>query len=397
MSDPGEKWLRSGKYARIEGIMLRPKESQLLKGSPVVVVRGQAAAYFLSDSNKSQWILKKFLPSCKPDGNYIKSIQSIIPQARGFESGYRRRVLECGSVSRAGYHPAEFLTWIDSTILMPRIPGWDWAYLADQIRDGDVDLTREQRLLICKNLSEKAALLERHDIAHRDMSATNVFIDTNTWEVHLIDWDSLYHSRFLMPSNTTYGTNGYTAPYVMFNRVEDPARTWQALSDRFSLAILNTEFLLMERGSALTGDGGMFDQQEIYKSDGPGIRKILSKARRQFPEAARMLENALRARSCDECPSPDQWLVWSDINTGHKTPSLSDLYDPRSDFEEFLQKIRKPPSPAHKTPPLTEVESSYPFPPPVANQVNRTPSLSEVEDPYQELTRAAGPKGKRGF
>jgi serine/threonine protein kinase len=386
MIDLGERWLKSGKYACIEGIKVRPKESQLLRGCPVVVARGQAAAYFLSDDKNGQWILKKFLPGRNPDIRYIEAIQAIIPRTAGFESGHQRRILHHGSLSRSGYYSSEFLSWIYYTVLMPRIPGWDWAYLADQIRDGVVNLTREQRLLICKNLSEKAALLEKNEIAHRDLSATNVFIDAKSWQVHLIDWDSIYHSQLSMPPNTTYGTSGYVAPYVRLNRVEDPKVTWRALSDRFSLAILNTEFLLVKKDSPLTGDGGMFDQQEIYRADGPGIRKILREARNQFPDAARMLERALAARSCDECPSPDEWRVWSDINTGFEIPSLKDVYDPRIDFEEFLQKIRRP----HPPPRLSEIETVSPNTmrgSTATKPLHKTPSLSEVEDPAKSFTR----------
>ncbi|HYP26103.1 MAG TPA: serine/threonine-protein kinase [Blastocatellia bacterium] len=393
MNDLGEKWLRAGQYASIEGMKLRPKESQRLVGSPIVISRGQADAYFLTDNKNQQWILKKFLPGRNPDAGYIKALQALIPQAPGFESGYKRRVLHRGSLSNSDYYSSEFLDWIEHTVLMPKIPGWDWAYLADQIRDGVVDLTREQRLLICKNLSEKVALLESNKIAHRDLSASNVFIETKTWEVHLIDWDSIYHPHLSMPPNTTYGTNGYIAPFVRLNQVEDPKATWRPLSDRFSLAVMNAEFLLIDKDSPLTGDGGMFDQQELYESDGPGIRSLLRKAREEFPDAARMLERALRARSCEECAGPSEWRVWNDISTGNRVPSLSEIYDPKEDFEEFLQKIRKPRPPAPQPPRLSELESVSLKSLPISTgtkPAHRAPRLSEVEDPTESLTRGAG-------
>ena len=135
---------------------------------------------------------------------------------------------------------------IENTILMPLVRGSDWANVADKVRAGKINLTSEQRLLLCRNLSEKVSILERSNVSHRDLSSTNVFVDTNTWNVHLIDWDSIFHSSLTFPPNTTFGTNGYVAPFVRVNGSEDPHIRWRCGADRFSLAVLNVEFLCVE-------------------------------------------------------------------------------------------------------------------------------------------------------
>ena len=55
-----EKWLKSHKFAQVNGKRLRPLEHTLLKGTPLSVQKGQAEAYWVSDENGQNWILKKF-------------------------------------------------------------------------------------------------------------------------------------------------------------------------------------------------------------------------------------------------------------------------------------------------------------------------------------------------
>lgn len=390
MIDFGQRWLQSGQYAVIEGLRLIPKENHLLQHTPLVVSRGQAEAYFLLDDRKQPFILKKFLPGRNPDGNYIKAIQALIPQVRGFESGCHRQILNNKSVSNSGYYSPEFAAWLEYTILMPKTRGCDWAFLADQLRDGTVALIEEQRLSMCKSLCENVRLLENNDLAHRDLSATNIFIDTQSWEVHFIDWDSLYHSSLQMPANTTYGTNGYIAPFVKCAWGEDVRVTWQFRADRFAMAVLNMEFLSIGLDSLLTGDGGMFEQEEIYACGGQGMSAILSNAKPAYPKAVQLFERALKATSLESCPSPDEWLLCSEINSTFKAPSLQELYNPKEDFEEFLQKLQSPRPPQPKAPPLSEVES-FDWKG-AANLISpkaapKAPKLTDIEDPQKGLSQ----------
>lgn len=370
-TDVARAWLASKKRVSIEGVRLLPEENTYLANHPLVSARGQAKAYYLRDESKRTWILKKFLPGRHPDTAYIKAIQALIPACAGFESGYQRRVLSPASVATVAAKElpsAEFPTWIDNTILMPRVKGSDWAWLADKVRDGTIVLKREQRLLMCQNLNQKLSILEKNELSHRDLSSTNVFIDTDTWDVHLIDWDSLYHPSLTIPPHTTFGTNGYIAPFVRVNGSEDGSVTWRAGSDRFSLAILNVEFLTVERGSPLTGDGGLFDQDEIYRLGGAGINEITDRLKRNFPVAFQVFDKTLRAQSFTASPGPEEWMG---IETTPTAPSLKDVYDPQADFLKFL----------HRVQPHIEIPA---------------PKLSELEEPQYrrptvKTTQSAGP------
>lgn len=309
MIDIVEAWLKSGKHAEFAGLRLRPNENPLLKGAPLSIVRGQAQAFYLTDDNGLDWILKKFTPARIPDRAYIKAIGSLVPRRPGFQSGYIRRVLSKRDVSGSGFHGADFESWVENTVLMPRINSDDWAALADKLRRGSAALTNGERLLLCRSLSESVGLLEGQDLSHRDLSVTNVFVDVKAALVHLIDWDCLYHPSLTMPRNTTYGTEGYIAPFVKKSGAHDPRVTWRPHADRFGLALLNAEFLCMGAGTPLRNEGGMFEQAELNGGGGPETAKIIDRLRRDFPGADTLLEKALGARSFDDCPSPAEWLA----------------------------------------------------------------------------------------
>lgn len=406
-SDVAQTWFLSGRRVSIEGVDLLLQENEFLKGNPLIVARGQAQAFFLHDENNRVWILKKFLPGRNPNTQYIRAVQGLIPQHPGFESGYQRKVLFQTSVIHSGLPSADFPSWIENTILMPRVSGSDWANIADKVRNGTIHLTPEQRLTICRNLSEKITVLERNNLSHRDLSSTNIFIDTNTWEVHLIDWDSIYHSSLSIPSSTTFGTNGYIAPFVRVAGKDDARATWMRGADRFSMAILNIEFLSVEQNSPMTGDGGLFDQDELYQSRGSGISAIAARFKRKFPNACGLFDQTLRAKNFDECPQPDEWLK---LGVGVIAPSLKDVYDPQADFMRYIQEIQKPPTgvPAPKLSDVAEPSLDIPSlvnaatregtPAPRLAELERVdlndlntsanaparaaPSLSDIEDPF---------------
>jgi serine/threonine protein kinase len=316
VADIPENWFNSGRPAIINGLKLRPLENPFVKGTPLVSVRGQARALYLKDENNNDWILKKFSPAKLPDTAYIKAIQPLIPHWPGLQSGYVRTVFSKSDLSTGGFNSSDFATWIENTILMPRIKCNDWATLADNIRTGSVKLTKDERLPLCNRLGKLIQQLEAKNISHRDLSATNVFVDIKAQVVHLIDWDCLFHPSLAMPPNTPFGTEGYVAAFVASSGSPDPAVTWRPHADRFSMAIFNSEFLCMEVGSALTNDGGMFEQDELFKGGGPKTNRILNQLHREFPQAGILLEKALKAQNFDQCPSPAEWINMNSSSAG---------------------------------------------------------------------------------
>lgn len=378
-----EQWLHSGQSASLEGINLTMIPHPYLRHVPLSIERGQALAYFLEDGSGRSWILKKFVPGKQPDGSYIRAIRSLVPASAGFESGSQRRVLSRGSVG-PNYQPRGFAEWVENTILMPRIGGSDWLTVSDAVRNGAETLTTEQRVAMCTSLVRRVQDLEASGLSHRDLSITNVFVDPSTWEIHFIDWDSLYHAALSMQPNTTFGTGGYTSPVVMTSGGEDPARTWCPRADRFAMAILCVEFLTVKRGCVLANDGGLFEQREIYARGGAGIQSIYVSLTGRFAPVGRLFQRALAAKGFDECPSPGEWLASPSLSAPIPAPSLRDVADFTARFDRYIQQLQAPRPPQRAAPPLSDLPEADLSPLHRANAVKPprpAPSLKELPDP----------------
>jgi serine/threonine protein kinase len=323
-----ERWFKTYKNAVISQLSVKPIEHPIMKGKPLSVQKGQAIALFLVDDRGNWWILKKFNNTCGLTRNYLEKVGLLLPSNNGFVCGTQRKVLTKGALDHVrGFHYSKDLDkWLDGTILMPRVIGMDWAALAGDIRDKSINPPIKQRYEICKNLTTLVDLLEANQCSHRDLSCGNVFIDTATWQVYLIDFDSFYHPSLSMPSATTCGTTGYTSP-LAWNKKGDlePQTTWCQCADRFTLAILITEFLLTDPTMQATGDGGLFDQNELRARSGKGINSILSRLNSQHPLAAQLLDAAIKSSNFSNCPSPKDWFSFYNTIPGLMPPSLSSL------------------------------------------------------------------------
>jgi serine/threonine protein kinase len=303
MADVMHAWSGTGQQAILNEVALKPRTVDTLSTAPLMSRGTQSWVYYLVDDNDEGWVLKKFLPGRQPDTAYLREIQALVPNRPGFESGFARKILDDLSVSATAYCEPEFKSWISGTVLMRQVVSPAWAELADSIRQGAKVLSRVERLFLCAKLSEKIEWLESVGLAHRDLSSTNVMVDPLNVEVHLIDWDNLFHST-LPPSNALAGTDGYIAPFAGASGRQN----WQENSDRFGLTILNAEILSADAGSPLTGEGGLFDQEDLRNRAGRTVLEVFNRLQHHFPAAAEILDAALIARSFEKCPGPTDWL-----------------------------------------------------------------------------------------
>ena len=359
MADEFEKWLNSKKPARLGGLQVRPRANPRDTQLPLCEQRGQAQAYYLLADGGRAMILKRFLTGRKPDRKYTEAIRHVLPKHPAFESGNGRQVLTPNEVEKGNglYWSSEFAADLDGCILMPRVSGESWASLADNIRSAAVTLDDEKRLAICRALSDAVDLLEARGCAHRDLSSGNVFVDSAAWSVALIDFDCLFHDTLSLPATTTSGSPGYTAPFVWKNGNPDPAVTWCPKADRFSLALLNAEFLAMEPNAPLKGDGGLFDQDHIRARRGSTIAYVETQLGRKWPGARDAFRRALLATVVDACPSPKDWIAVCDaIGTAQLSGvRLSGLEPVRAqDFADVLSRRQKQ-TVGWKAPRLTEL------------------------------------------
>jgi len=359
-----DEWLTSGRSAWIGPHRLCPVEHTCAKGKPLSSQKGQAEAFFLIDDNGNGWILKKFQPARTLAPSYLARVATVLPRERAFLCGTERQILTTGVLQKAkgSHYNKDLDRWLDGTILMPRVKGIDWANLADEIRDGQVVLEPPLRLALCRNLTRLVELLEAHGCAHRDLSCGNVFIEAGTGEVCLIDFDSLFHPSITMPNATTCGTDGYTAAYAWANGNLDPRRTWRKGADRYGLALLNVEMLLVDCGAEATGEGGIFRQEELKNRSGRGIDSTVGRLKAHYPQAATLLLQAIHSRTPADCPSPQAWNRFCHSVPGVTagTPKLADLPDYTDRIADLLARSR-PPAPLWPAPSLKDVPAAIPI------------------------------------
>ncbi len=296
-------WFCKRRYALINGIPLKPRGHLIISGEPLSVQRGQAESYFLTDQQGRQWVLKILLPGKLTGQRHLNGISSLLPADPAFRCGTARQILSDHSLTRKlGYFYSKDLAHdLNQAILMPKVEGYDWNALISRLRDGSLQWSSDHRRVMCQTLIRIVQQLESHNISHRDLSGGNVFIANN--EIALIDFDSLYHSSLTLPPSTTMGTEGYIAPFV-----RNVQTTWCCHADRFALAILCVEFLLIEPHAPLGPEGGLFTQSDLDQRAGASIRYAVDALKVRYPDAGILFQQALFSNSFADCPSPDTWL-----------------------------------------------------------------------------------------
>jgi len=382
-----EQWVKNGRYAVVCQRRIKPIENTRLKGKPLSSQKGQAEAFFLKDERGHWLVLKKFHSGRSPDRAYLSKVGSLLPRDPGFTCGTDRHILsKADLVKTKGYHyNAELARWLDGTVMMPKASGYDWTTVADELRDGTTHLDTTQRFILCRNLTRLIELLEAAHCCHRDLSCGNVFIETVTGAVSLIDFGSFYHPSLPMPKVTTCGTEGYTAPYAWDNGTLNARRTWCESVDRYPLSLLIAEYLLVTRGTRITSEGGIFEQDELRKRSGRGINSILSELKQQYPKAAQLLQRTILSHNPKDCPSPREWNHFFDgAGVVSTLVILVDMPEPSAArISDILSRCR-PAAPIWPAPPLSEIPLKIPQIPKGPGIAPRAVSLPP--DPWEQKT-----------
>ncbi len=298
-----EEWFNSKRGAIIAGHTMRPREQAPFK-IPFEMMLGQATSYWLDADDNTTWILKRFLPAKQPQRSYVEAVAGCIPHLLELRCGWKRRVLTPHDLKPAlgKFASQELGTWLDGTVLMPRLTGESWGDLLTGVAEGRIVLTPTERLAIARRLAEAIRQLELADISHRDLSTGNILVDRRSNELHLIDWDALFHPTLLFQQNTTMGTACYIAPWINV-----ATQSWCPHADRFALAVCLVEILTVQLGVTLHGEGSLFPQQALGRD-----AAVLSTANAALnticTPAAVLFRTAWHARDFDACPSPADWL-----------------------------------------------------------------------------------------
>jgi serine/threonine protein kinase len=308
-----DKWLASDQAARICGLDFRPQPHPALPDTAKCTIKGQGSVFFLLQVPQGNiWLLKKFAPSRRPSDDYLKSVTRYLPGGAEFFTCTQRRILTSNHLDlrNSYYKNPDFADWLAGSILMPKVPGTPWASMADDLREGNLELSIIQRLQVSLNLVKCIALLEKAQCSHRDLSSTNVFV-TIDGRVFLIDWDCMYHPQLPFQLNTTSGTMGYIAPFIKIaNRNSIASASWCEHADRFALAVLIAEILLIGPDTPLPHeDGTLFSQSQIEAAGNNFIRGQIEQLRCLSKPCTALLKKAFIASTFQECPSPVDWEI----------------------------------------------------------------------------------------
>lgn len=310
-SDVMQRWLLSGMTARISGLDFIPVAHPLAPNTVSSITKGQACVYLIRQiPQETIWFLKEFAPSRRPDDRYLLEVARHVPGHLEFISCTQRRLLAREHVDRhhSDFRDPGLADFLDGCILTPKVPGESWVNRADELRSSRKSWCLQDRLRAALGLARAVERLEAGGCSHRDLSGGNVFIQPDG-NIHLIDWDSLFHRNIEFQANTTVGTAGYMAPFTRSPTGGWDARlSWQPWADRFALGILIAEFLLTDSTTPAQEDGSLFSQAQLNDTASAAVRQQVHRIEDISIHLAWQLLAMFQATAFEKCPSPRHWM-----------------------------------------------------------------------------------------
>jgi len=307
-----QEWLQSRGAVRICGLDMVLKPHPRWKDAPQRIVKGQASVFWLEQVPQGHtWLLKIFTPGRRPTDEYLHAVDGCLPGAEEFFSCTQRRFLTREHLDwrASAYQQPALAESLEGAILMPKVPGMTWVAVADDLRSGALDLPWARRLKLALALAHAIDLLEAAQCSHRDLSASNVFV-LPEGRIYLIDWDCLYHPRLPFQANTTLGTRGYLAPFRTATGGGDAVWSWQPRADRFALAVLVTEMLLIGRQTPpAQEDGTLLGQAQIDERGNPFVQQTIGQLAGMSGLCGSLLRRAFSSSTLAGCPTPGDWIA----------------------------------------------------------------------------------------
>ena len=123
------------------------------------------------------------------------------------------------------------------------------------------------------------------------------------------------------------GTMGYIAPFTKTASGQwDASRSWCPKADRYALAVLVVELLLIGAGRTPSReDGSLFAQGDLENLGSAVIREQTEALLKLDRRAGLLFRNTVRTSSFDDCPAPGQWkgLLRSMLHTRPPVPGTT--------------------------------------------------------------------------
>src|SRR3954471_3078841 len=188
------------------------------------------------------------------------------------------------------------------SILMPWIRKLSWFDVLQKARDGATAFTPGTSLRLALNLLDVLGRLEQDGLAHCDLSAANLMLDSASYQIDLIDVEDIYMPSLQPPNAVPAGTPGY-------QHVTSGQGQWGRFADRFAGAILLSEVLgwYDDKVRAACFGDSYFDPGEMQKPGGRRFAILKDAVAVHSKGMAALLEKAWNSLTLEQCPSFSDW------------------------------------------------------------------------------------------
>jgi hypothetical protein len=281
------------------------------------MVGGRAQVYQLMDTETARvFALKVMLPAFRtPSLVRSASVLAQLGSLPGFES--------CAQVYfTPEKDPEDLARYPDLAYasLMPWIEGQTWSMV---LSDSDTPLNNASSWEIAYQFVRLVRLLERHEMAHCDLSGSNIIVDVPALKVALIDFDDLYWPGAARPVTEPMGTPGYRR----WTGEEGHHRLWSATGDRFALAILVAEMLAWrdETIRSMSAGDSYFTETDLESRDPPRYRALSDYLHSLNVQVGALFDRAWQARSNASCPTAEEWRAAIIEGRGWRTIPIDPL------------------------------------------------------------------------
>ncbi len=186
---------------------------------------------------------------------------------------------------------------LEYAVLMPWIGGSTWYDMVI----GMTPLSRLEALTYANAVAQVLAAIEEAGLAHCDISAANVIVNSNTQRAHLIDVEDLYAPGFSPPASLPAGTDGYA------HRTAGSG-LWGPYADRFAGAVIVAEMAAWWSPDIRreAEDEHYFSPTEMQEDSSRYrlMRSVLESVEPRLPE---LFDQAWFSNRLEDCPPLQAW------------------------------------------------------------------------------------------
>ena len=213
-----------------------PKSLGILSGMALSWTGSRGIVYQVKNSKGRLFALKVFYHAFR-NRQIVDSSACLrkIEMLKGMSAAERRIVMP---EDRAAKDKPD----LQYAVLMPWIAGKTWDQILMQAAATGPPYCKGDAIQCCTDFLETLSQLEEKEVAHTDISSSNVVFQFGNYATELLDLEEVYTPGASRPARTHVGTPNYQHQAAM--------STWCAQGDRYAAAVMASEILLLSDQSA---------------------------------------------------------------------------------------------------------------------------------------------------